>query len=191
MLNDRIALNQHISYWHRQRVLITGGSGFIGANLVKSLERTNCQEIIAPTSRDFDLTREGEVARLLTETRPDIVIHLAGLVGGILANKEKPAEFFYRNLTMGTFVIHHSYLAGVKKLVAAGAGCGYPEYAPNPLKENSFWDGPPQPESAPYSLAKRMLHVQAQAYFQQYGFRSVIVVPGNVYGPFDNFSLYQ
>jgi GDP-L-fucose synthase len=172
-------------------VLITGGSGFIGTNIIIRLVTIGCKEIIYPTSREFNLTREDEVARLLDQTRPDIVIHLAGLVGGILANKERPADYFYRNITMGTFIIHHSCLRGVKKLVAAGAGCGYPEYAPTPLKESSFWDGPPQPESAPYSLAKRMLHVQAQAYFRQYNFKSVIVVPGNVYGPYDNFNLYQ
>lgn len=191
MLFDICYIKSHISFWQQQRVLVTGGSGFIGTNMIDTLRQIGCKEIICPTSRDFDLTREDEAARLLKKTQPDIVIHLAGLVGGILANKEKPAEFFYRNLTMGTFVIHQSYLHGVKKLVAAGAGCGYPENAPTPLKEDSFWDGPPQSESAPYSLAKRMLHIQAQAYFQQYGFKSVIVVPGNVYGPFDNFNLYQ
>ncbi len=187
----KISSNVHVSFWHQQRVLVTGGSGFIGTNMVSTLRQIGCKEIICPTSRDYDLTQENEAAKLLKTTRPDIVIHLAGLVGGILVNKEKPADFFYRNLTMGTFIIHQSYLYRIKKLIAAGAGCGYPESAPTPLKENSLWDGPPQPESAPYSLAKRMLHVQSQAYYRQYGFHSVIIVPGNVYGPYDNFNLYQ
>jgi len=178
-------------FWSEARVLVTGGTGFIGTNVVSALKKAGCKDIIIPRSQDYDLTKETAAKRLLEETRPQIVIHLAGLVGGILVNKEKPAEFFYNNLTMGTFIIHYSWLNGVKKLVAAGAGCGYPEHAPAPIKETSFWDGPPQAESAPYSLAKRLLHVQAQAYYRQYGFRSVIIVPGNVYGPYDNFDLYQ
>jgi GDP-L-fucose synthase len=119
----------------------------------------------------------------------DIVIHLAGLVGGIGANKTNPADFFYRNLMMGTLMMHYSRLAGVAKFIAAGAGCGYPEHAPMPLKETSFWDGLPQEESAPYSLAKRMLQVQSIAYWKQHRFPAIIGVPGNIYGPYDNFDL--
>jgi GDP-L-fucose synthase len=178
-----------MSYWVDKRVAVTGGAGFIGSHLVEALRRAQAKEIVVVRSSDHDLTKEEQVVGLLQKTRPDIVIHLAGLVGGIGANKARPAEFFYRNLTMGTFMLHHSWRCGVRRFIAAGAGCGYPEHAPMPLKEESFWDGLPQKESAPYSLAKRLLHIQSIAYYQQYGFVSVVVIPGNVYGPYDNFDL--
>lgn len=178
-----------MTFWSDKRTLVTGGTGFLGSHLVEALREEGCLEIIAVGSRDYDLTKEENAVRLLQDTRPHIVIHLAGLVGGILANKERPAEFFYHNLTMGTFMLHHSWRHGVKKFVAAGAGCGYPEGAPMPLKESDFWSGFPQEESAPYSLAKRLLHIQSIAYFRQYGFPSVIAIPGNIYGPYDNFDL--
>lgn len=180
-----------MSYWTSQRVVVTGGAGFVGSNVVEALRAAGCRHVFVVRSRDHDLTDARDVARLLAERKPDIVVHLAGLVGGILPNQERPAEFFYQNLMMGTQLIHHASRAGVKKLVAAGAGCGYPENAPVPIKENSLWDGYPQKESAPYSLAKRMLTVQADAYYRQYGFVTVVGMPGNIYGPYDNFDLYQ
>ncbi len=178
-----------MSSWVDKRVVVTGGAGFIGSHLIGALRQAQAKEIVVVRSSEYDLTKEDQVVRLLDETRPDTVIHLAGLVGGIGANKARPAEFFYRNLTMGTFMLHHSWRCGVKRFIAAGAGCGYPEHAPMPLKEESFWDGLPQKESAPYSLAKRLLHIQSVAYHQQHGFVSVIAIPGNVYGPYDNFDL--
>jgi GDP-L-fucose synthase len=178
-----------VSFWVDKRVVVTGGAGFIGSHFVGALHKAQAKEIVVVRSSEYDLTKEDQVVRLLDSTRPDIVIHLAGLVGGIGANKARPAEFFYRNLTMGTFMLHHSWRCGVKRFIAAGAGCGYPEHAPMPLKEESFWDGLPQEESAPYSLAKRLLHIQSIAYYQQYGFVSVVAIPGNVYGPYDNFDL--
>jgi GDP-L-fucose synthase len=117
------------------------------------------------------------------------VIHLAGLVGGIQANKDRPADFFYANLMMGVQMLHHSWKQGARKFIAAAAGCGYPQHAPMPLQETSFWDGFPQQESAPYSLAKRMLHIQSIAYWNQHRFPAVVVLPGNIYGPHDNFDL--
>jgi GDP-L-fucose synthase len=178
-----------MSFWSDKRVVVTGGAGFIGNHTVQALKDEGCRSIFVVRSRDYDLTQEANVIRLYEDTRPDIVIHLAGLVGGILANKERPAEFFFQNITMGTFVIHQAWRYGVKKVVSAAAGCGYPEFAPIPLKESSFWDGFPQDASFPYSLAKRMLHIQSLAYYRQYGFVSVVTIPGNVYGSHDNFDL--
>lgn len=178
-----------MSFWRDKRVLVTGGAGFLGSHVVEALESAGCPEVMVVRSRDYDLTREENAIRLLVDTQPDIVMHLAGLVGGIVVNQQRPAEFFYRNLTMGTFMLHHSWRCGVKRFVAAGAGCGYPEHAPMPLKESDFWSGFPQQESAPYSLAKRLLHIQSIAYFRQYGFPSAITIPGNIYGPADNFDL--
>lgn len=177
--------------WTDQRVIVTGGAGFVGSSVVEALKAAGCQDLVVVRSRDYDLTRAEHVERLLAKRKPDVVIHLAGLVGGILANKERPAEFFFQNLMMGTLLIHHASQAGVKKLVVAGAGCGYPERAPVPLRETSLWDGYPQKESAPYSLAKRMLTVQAEAYHRQFGLVTLVGIPGNIYGPYDNFDLYQ
>lgn len=178
-----------MSFWRDKRVVVTGGAGFIGSHVVEALKEEGCWDVIIVRSRDYDLTKEQNVIRLFEDNHPEVVLHLAGLVGGILANKERPADFFYQNITMGTFVLHYAWRYGVEKVVSAAAGCGYPEYAPMPLKEESFWDGFPQEASFPYSLAKRMLHIQSLAYYQQRGFMSVVAIPGNVYGPYDNFDL--
>lgn len=178
-----------MSDWKNKKVLVTGGRGFLGHHVVETLKNREAPQLFIARSSEFDLTREENVERLFKTFQPDIVFHLAGLVGGILANKERPAEFFYQNLMMGTLMLHHAQKNGVKKFIAAGAGCGYPENAPIPLKEESFWEGLPQPDSAPYSLAKRLLTIQAQAYEKQYGFTTIICVPGNIYGPWDNFHL--
>jgi GDP-L-fucose synthase len=177
------------SFWCGQSVVITGGGGFLGSHVVEKLRTAGCERVFAVRSHEFDLTKEAQVLQLFEEHPADIVIHLAGLVGGIGANKARPAEFFYQNLMMGALVMHYAWKTGTKKFVAAAAGCGYPEHAQLPLRENSFWDGFPQQESAPYSLAKRMLHVQSLAYWQQHRFPAVVVIPGNIYGPFDNFDL--
>ncbi len=177
------------SFWVDKSVLVTGGGGFLGSHVLEKLRSLGCSKVFVVRSREFDLTKEELVRRLFAEHPADIVIHLAGLVGGIGANKSRPAEFFYQNLMMGVLVMHYAWKTGAKKFVAAAAGCGYPEHAPLPLKEDSYWNGFPQQESAPYSLAKRMLHVQSLAYWRQYQFPAVVVMPGNIYGPHDNFDL--
>jgi GDP-L-fucose synthase len=171
-----------------KRVLVTGGTGFLGRNLLPVLRETGC-EVLAPTRQDVDLLEQAQVRRLMAEARPHIVIHLAGLVGGILANRERPAEFCYENLLMGTVVLHESWRAGAAKYVTLIGGCSYPATAANPIAEEALWDGYPQPESAPYALAKRMSVVQAEAYRREHGFDAIALVPGNVYGPHDNFDL--
>jgi GDP-L-fucose synthase len=178
-----------MSFWTGKRVTVTGGGGFLGSHVVEQLRGRGCEQIFVVRRREYDLTRDEEARRLFRDHPADVVLHLAGMVGGIGANKERPAEFFYQNLLMNTNTLHQAWRSGVRKVVAAAAGCGYPERAPMPLKEESFWDGFPQEESAPYSLAKRMLHVQGLAYGRQYGFPIISTIPGNIYGPWDNFDL--
>ncbi len=178
-----------MSYWSERRVLVTGGGGFLGSHVVEALEEEGCSAITVVRSRDYDLTREVDVERLFGDVEVDVVMHLAGLVGGIGSNKERPADFFFQNIMMGVLTMEYARRAGVEKFVAAGAGCGYPEQAPLPLSENDFWSGFPQQESAPYSLAKRMLHVQSLAVWRQHDFPAIVTIPGNIYGPYDNFDL--
>lgn len=180
-----------MSYWAGKRVLVTGGAGFLGTHVVEKLRATDCGDVFVARHRDYDLTREECVSRLFAEHPAEVVIHLAGYVGGIGANQSFPADFFHQNVLMGVHTLHYAWKSGAEKFVAAGAGCGYPKHAPQPLKEESFWDGFPQAESAPYSLAKRLLHVQALAYWRQHRFPAVVTVPGNIYGPHDNFDLEQ
>jgi len=177
------------TFWQNKKVMVTGGTGFLGTHVVQQLQAKSPSQIIVVRHKDYDLATEAGVVRLFQDHKPEMVIHLAGLVGGILPNKEKPADYFYQNLMMGTLLLHNAWKNGVRKFIAAGAGCGYPEFAPNPLKEGDFWSGFPQKESAPYSLAKRLLTIQSEAYYRQHGFVSVIGVPGNIYGPYDNYNL--
>jgi GDP-L-fucose synthase len=176
------------SFWSGKKVLVTGGGGFLGSHVVNQLQDKGADLFIV-RSREFDLTHEADVIRLFKDHPAEIVMHLAGYVGGIGANKAYPADFFYRNLMMGALVLHNAWKSGAKKVVAAGAGCGYPEFAPQPIKESDYWNGYPQDDSAPYSLAKRMLHVQSMAYWRQHKFPIIVTIPGNIYGEYDNFDL--
>ncbi len=182
---------QEIKNWTDLNVLVTGGTGFLGQHVRRALAWRKPKKLVSVGSADFDLTDLNDVKRLFTTHRPHVVFHLAGLVGGILDNKLRPADYFYQNLMLGTLLLDQAQKFGVERFIAAGAGCGYPENAPLPLKESDLWAGFPQFESAPYSLAKRLLTIQAEAYFRQHGFQSVICIPGNIYGEFDNFNLQQ
>lgn len=174
------------AFWQAKRVWVTGGTGFLGRYVVRDLRQMGA-EVFAPGSSQYDLRDIEATRRALKDFSPQMVIHMAAKVGGIGANRERPAEFFYDNLTMGVGLFHESWLAGVEKFVAVGTICAYPKITPIPFREENLWEGYPEETNAPYGLAKKMLLVQSQAYRQQYGFNSVFVMPTNLYGPNDNF----
>ena len=173
--------------WSDKRICVTGGAGFLGTHLIEDLRARGAKEIFVPTIEDYDLVDPTAIARMLADSNPDVIIHLAAHVGGIGANREHPAEFFYDNLMMGVQLMHQAYLRGVEKFVAIGTVCAYPKYTPVPFNEDDLWDGYPEETNAPYGLAKKMLLVQSQAYREQYGFNSIFLLPVNLYGPGDNF----
>jgi GDP-L-fucose synthase len=170
-----------------KRILVTGGAGFLGRHVVAELRRKGCAEVAVPRSADYDLTREADVARVLADHRPEVVLHLAARVGGIGANRQNPGSFLYSNLVMGALLIEQSRRAGVEKFVQVGTICSYPKFTPVPFKESDLWEGYPEETNAPYGLAKKLLLVQLQAYRQQYDFNGVNLLPVNLYGPHDNF----
>jgi GDP-L-fucose synthase len=178
-----------MNFWENKKVLITGGHGFVGQNLVKELKKRGAGEILTPNRYDCNLTIESEVKDYFQNNKPQVVIHLAGKVGGIGINKEKPGEFFYENIMMGTLVTHYSYLNGVEKLVSLAAGCGYPKLLEVPYSEEDFWKDLPDENSIGYSMAKKNLIIQSWTYREQYGFNSSVLLPANLYGPNDNFNL--
>ncbi|MGH2351515.1 MAG: GDP-L-fucose synthase family protein [Chloroflexota bacterium] len=169
------------------RIVVTGGAGFLGRYVVEALRGHGCRDVFVPRSADYDLRQESAVARLYAEHRPDVIVHLAAVVGGIGANRENPGSFFYDNLVMGTLLLEHARRGGVAKFVACGTICSYPKWTPVPFREESLWDGYPEETNAPYGLAKKMLLVQAQAYRRQYGTNAIFLMPTNLYGPGDNF----
>lgn len=170
-----------------KKILVTGATGFLGRNLVNHLRSAGYKNILALSSKDYDLTEQINVRQMFFDNKPDIVIHLAAYVGGILANKMYPADFAYRNLIISTMVVHEASKHGVEKFVTCIGGCSYPSKAENPIKEETLFEGYPQKESAPYSLSKAISAVQVNAYRQQYDFHAITLVPGNMYGPYDNF----
>jgi len=178
-----------MSFWSKKRVLVTGGSGFLGSFVVEKLHSKGCKDVFVPSSKDFDLVQMERVKKLYKDTQPDIVLHLAAKVGGIGANRDNPGKFFYDNLIMGAQTMEIARQVGVEKFVAIGTICSYPKFTPVPFKEENFWDGYPEETNAPYGLAKKMLLVQSQSYRHQYGFNSIFLLPVNLYGPGDNFDL--
>ncbi|HMO49547.1 MAG TPA: GDP-L-fucose synthase [Kiritimatiellia bacterium] len=173
--------------WHNRRVIVTGGKGFLGHHVMEALKRRNPEAVFPLDVHDCDLRDAEAIRKLLRETRPNLVIHLAAKVGGIGANMEHPAEFFYDNLMMGVQLVHECWKAGVEKTVLLGTVCAYPKFTPVPFKEDDIWNGYPEETNAPYGLAKKMLLVQSQAYRQQYGYNSIFLLPVNLYGPHDHF----
>lgn len=171
-----------------KRVMVTGGTGFLGSEVCRLL-RARSVELIVPRHRDYDLTEQDAVRRLMAETKPEIVVHLAAEVGGIGANRDNPGRYFYANAAMGINVIESSRLAGVEKFVQVGTVCAYPKYTPVPFKETDIWDGFPEETNAPYGIAKKALLVMLQAYRTQYDFNGIYLLPVNLYGPGDNFDL--
>ncbi len=171
-----------------KRIMVTGGAGFLGAQVVQKLKARGCGELFVPRSAQYDLTSEQKITEVLRSVKPDMIIHLAAVVGGIGANRERPGEFFYKNLMMGVQLMEQARLYGIEKFVAIGTICAYPKFAPIPFQEDDLWDGYPEETNAPYGLAKKMLLVQAQAYRDQYGFNAIYLLPVNLYGPGDNFN---
>jgi GDP-L-fucose synthase len=186
---------QHSTFWNNKKVIVTGGAGFLGSFVTAKLKERGATDIFIPRIENYNLVDPNDIKRLYADTlkgvdpKNVVVIHLAANVGGIGANREHPADFFYDNLMMGVELMHQAYKNGVGKFVAIGTVCAYPKFTPVPFKEEDLWIGYPEETNAPYGLAKKMMLVQAQAYRQQYGFNAIFLLPVNLYGPRDNFNL--
>lgn len=175
-----------------KKILVTGSTGFLGHHFMPGLKEAFPEaELIGLGRRDYDLLEPGAPAAMLKDIQPDCVVHMAAKSGGIITNKKRPADFFYENLTMNTHTLHESWKAGVKKFVTFMGGCSYPSDAKSPIGEPQMWNGYPQIESAGYSVAKKMLITQSWAYRVQHNFNSIVLIPGNVYGEWDNFNLEE
>lgn len=177
-----------MKFWQNKRVIVTGGSGFLGSYVVKELQRKGCAHIAVPRKKDCDLRKSENIIRLLKDVQPQMIIHLAAMVGGIGANQANAGRFFYDNIIMGVELMEQARQFGVEKFVGIGTICAYPKYTKVPFKEKDLWNGYPEETNAPYGLAKKMMLVQSQAYRQQYDFNSIFLLPVNLYGPGDNFS---
>ncbi len=177
------------TFWQDRRVVVTGGGGFLGSYVLAKLRARQCRDVFVPRSAEYDLTRLQAIRRMYDDARAHMVIHLAAVVGGIGANRERPGEFFYKNLMMGVQLMEEARLRDIEKFVAVGTVCAYPKQTPVPFSEDDLWNGYPEETNAPYGLAKKMLLVQSQAYRRQYAFNSIFLLPVNLYGPRDNFDL--
>ena len=175
--------------WSDQRVVVTGGAGFLGSVVVQKLRERGCRDLVVPRSQEFDLRDRDAIIRLYQKARPNMVIHLAAVVGGIGANRANPGRFFYDNAIMGIQLMEYARQFEVEKFVAVGTVCAYPKYTQIPFKEADLWNGYPEETNAPYGLAKKMMLIQAQAYRAQYGFNAIYLLPVNLFGPGDNFDL--
>jgi len=172
-----------------KRVCVTGGGGFLGSFVLEQLKLRGCRDIFVPRRRDYDLTTTSGVERLFADARPEILFHLAAVVGGIGANRSNPGRFFYENAIMGIQLIEYARRNRTEKIIVAGTTCSYPKFTPVPFSEDALWDGYPEETNAPYGIAKKALLVQCQAYRQQYGMNAIYLLPVNLYGPRDNFDL--
>jgi GDP-L-fucose synthase len=181
--------NTPVGFWRDRRVCITGGAGFLGSFVLSALQKRGAAHVFVPQIEEYDLVNPKDIQRMYNDARPDLVVHLAALAGGIGANRARPADFFYINLMMGVQLMHEAWKRGVEKFVAIGTVCAYPKFTPVPFREEELWNGYPEETNAPYGLAKKMLLVQAQAYREQYGFNAIYLLPVNLYGPRDNFDL--
>jgi GDP-L-fucose synthase len=177
------------SFWKRHRVVVTGGAGFLGSFVCQRLAELGVGELFVPRSREYDLREKETILRLFRETKPTLVVHLAGSVGGIGANRKNPGKYFYDNAVMGIQLIECARQCEVEKFVAVGTVCAYPKLCPVPFREEDLWKGYPEETNAPYGIAKKILLVQSQGYREQYGFNSIFLLPVNLYGPRDNFDL--
>lgn len=184
-----IVFSPDSKFWRYKRVVVTGGAGFLGSVVCRKLAERGCEQILVPRSKDYDLTSKAAVEKMYGDMRPDIVIHLAAVVGGIGANRENPGLFFYANMAMGLHLIEHARRNNIEKFVQVGTICAYPKYTPVPFKEEDLWAGYPEETNAPYGIAKKALLVMCRAYRAQYGLNAIYLLPVNLYGPGDNFDL--
>lgn len=176
-----------MSFWSEQRVVVTGGAGFLGSFVVDGLKARGCRDIFIPRSKEYDLRDRAAVARLFRDAKPTMTVHLAAVVGGIGANREHPGQFFYENAIMGIELIEQARQFKLPKLVVVGTICAYPKFTPVPFHEDELWNGYPEETNAPYGVAKKALLVQCQSYRQEYGLNAIYLLPVNLYGPRDNF----